>query len=120
VTNSRAKGKRGELELAHILTDAGFPAERAQQYKGGQHSDDIHCPSLKVHGFHIEGKRVERLNIDKAMDQAIKDSGGLAAVHLVAHRRNKGMWLATMPLDELLQLLHDAGINGTLGDNDDG
>ncbi|WP_161884323.1 hypothetical protein [Deinococcus alpinitundrae] len=34
--NSRAKGKRGELDLAHTLKAAGFPATRGQQRKGGE------------------------------------------------------------------------------------
>lgn len=55
---SRNKGKRGEREAAKLLTDAGFPAHRAVQYKGAAGSADIACPILEDR-FHIEVKRVE-------------------------------------------------------------
>lgn len=103
--NSRTKGKVGELELAHYLTDRGYPARRGQQFAGGGDSPDVVCPALQGLGAHIEAKRVERLNIDTAIDQCIRDSGGLAEAHLVMHRRNKRPWLVTLPLDEFLALL---------------
>jgi Holliday junction resolvase len=36
--NSRAKGKRGELEIAKVLRENGYDAHRGQQYKGGADS----------------------------------------------------------------------------------
>lgn len=104
--NSRTKGKVGELELAHYLSDRGFPARRGQQFSGGGESPDIVCPALRDGiGAHIEAKRVERLNVDLAIEQCIRDSGGLAGAHLVMHRRNKKPWLVTLPLDEFLALV---------------
>jgi hypothetical protein len=44
--NSRNKGKRGELEAAHMLTHEGFPARRGQQFSGGTDSPDVVCESL--------------------------------------------------------------------------
>lgn len=103
--NSRSKGKTGELELAHYLTARGYPARRGQQFSGGGDSPDIVCPALEAIGVHPEVKRVERLNIELAMDQCIRDSGGLASIHAVFHRKNGRPWLVTMPLDELLSLI---------------
>lgn len=98
---SRNKGKRGERELARLLTLNGHPAHRGQQYSGSPDSPDIICESLP---FHIEVKRCERLRIHEAMNQATNDAG-LSSVPLVAHRRNGGDWLAVMRMADLLELL---------------
>tara|TARA_Y100000310_G_scaffold321537_1_gene379279 strand:+ start:434 stop:664 length:231 start_codon:yes stop_codon:yes gene_type:complete len=34
LVNSRQKGKRGELEVVHLLKEYGFEARRGQQFKG--------------------------------------------------------------------------------------
>ena len=99
--NSRDKGKRGELELSHFLTDHGHPARRGQQFSGGPESPDVICKSLP---FHIEVKRTESLSLYPAMQQAVNDAGE-GSVPLVAHRRNKREWLAILRLDDLLELL---------------
>jgi Holliday junction resolvase len=97
--NSRQKGKAGELELAHYLTDAGFPARRGQQFRGGGDSPDVVCESLSGLGFDIECKRVQSLNIHRAVSQC--DDEGLNDP-VVMHRKNGEQWLATMPLDVFL------------------
>lgn len=97
--NSREKGKRGELELSHFLTEHGFPARRGQQFSGSPESPDVICPSLP---FHIECKRCERINIYAALEQAEGDADYLA---MVAHRRNGKPWLAILRLDDLLELV---------------
>lgn len=99
--NSKRKGARGELELAHYLTDHGHPARRGQQYRGGGDSPDVICPSLP---FHFEAKRTERLSLYPAVDQAIADAGQ-GKVPVVAHKRNRKPWLAIMRLSDLLELL---------------
>jgi hypothetical protein len=93
--NSRAKGKRGELEWsAHLRDSLGCTdARRGQQYAGGPDSPDV---VGGIPGTHAEVKRVERLNLDKAMDQAIHDSEP-GSVPYVAHRKNRGMWMVTIP-----------------------
>lgn len=102
--NSKQKGKKGELELAHYLTDRGFTARRGQQFKGTPDSPDIICESL--YKFHIECKRVEKLNIDLAMHQAINDKGE-DQVPIVMHRKNREDWKVTMLLDDFLDLLKE-------------
>ena len=43
MTNSKQKGKRGELEVAHILQEHGYDARRTAQYCGntGEAADVI-------------------------------------------------------------------------------
>lgn len=96
--NSRNKGKRGELELAAILREYGFDARRGQQYCGASGDADV----LGLPGVHIECKRVERLNIDAAMEQAARDARP-GEVPVVMHRRNGKPWMATMLLKDFLE-----------------
>ena len=93
---SRQKGKRGELELAHRLTDLGFPCRRAQQYCGGATSADI----LGLPGVHPECKFVERLNVVEAYEQAVRDSAGTTDMPVVFHRRSRKPFLVTMGLED--------------------
>lgn len=102
--NSNQKGKRGERELAAYLTERGFTAERGKQYQGGHDSPDVRCPRLNAMGINIECKRVEQLSIHKAMEQAVADAGENMAV--VMHRRNGTEWLATMRLDDWLEMVN--------------
>ena len=100
--NSKAKGSAGEREFAAILTARGFPANRVdQRYIGGKGRPDVHAAALD--GLHFEVKRVERLNVSEAMQQAIRDAAGRTPV--VAHRRNRQPWLITMRLDDFLNIV---------------
>lgn len=97
--NSKQKGKRGELELAKILREYGYDTRRTQQYCGntGEAADIVGLPYI-----HVEVKRVEKLNIDEAMEQAKRDcKNGLPAVF---HRRNGKQWKVTMYLDDWMQI----------------
>lgn len=96
---SRNKGKRGELELSHFLTDHGFPAQRGQQFKGGKDSPDVDCPSFP---FPIECKRTEALSAYKALDQCQADAGRAGVVF---HRRNNRHWIAILDAELLLEVL---------------
>lgn len=96
---SKRKGKAGELELAHYLTDNNHPARRGRQYSGDPTAPDVIAPSIP---FHIECKRAERFNAYTALEQAEADADGPA---LVAHRRNGKPWVAVMRLDSLLAIL---------------
>lgn len=97
--NSRQKGKRGELELAHKLEEYGIPARRGQQYSGATGEADV----VGLDGVHIECKRVEQLNIEQALQQAERDAreGEIPAVF---HRKNREEWKVTIRLDEFLLL----------------
>lgn len=100
--NSRQKGVAGERELARKLREYGYNCRRGQQYCGSNGDADV----VGLEGIHIECKRVERLNIEDAVSQAVRDkkAGELPAVF---HRKNNHEWLVTMPLDDWMQLYHD-------------
>jgi hypothetical protein len=99
LTNSRSKGKRGELEACHFLNDLlGTQARRGQQFKGTPDSPDI---VDAIPGVHIEVKRVEALNVSKAMEQAVRDSG--RDIPSVLHRKNREKWMITIQAEDLIQ-----------------
>lgn len=89
--NSRRKGAEGELELAKVLTDLGYPARRGQQFKGGAESPDVVCEKLKA--WHIEVKRTATSGMHRPSDyeawmaQAIRDSGSKKCP-VIMHRWN--------------------------------
>lgn len=97
--NSRNKGAAGERELANLLKEHGYKSRRGQQYCGANGDADV----VGLDGIHIECKRVERLNIDDAMAQAVADAkeGEKPAVF---HRKNRKGWLVTMPLEDWLEM----------------
>jgi Holliday junction resolvase len=102
--NSKNKGCRGERELAEALRSYGYDTRRGQQFAGGIDSPDV----IGLPGIHIECKRVEKLNIDNAMDQAIRDSEG-KAMPAVFHRRNRRPWMVTMLLEDFMKLYKGEG-----------
>jgi len=98
--NSRAKGKRGERDLAAALRVLGIPARRGQQFHGGPDSADV---VSELVGYHIEVKTEERLNIWKAMEQASRDSGW-PEEPLVAFKKNRKEWLVALRLEDFVRL----------------
>ena len=95
--NSKEKGKRAEREIAALLRSYGFEGKRGVQYSGGQDSPDVEG----LPGVHIEVKRVEQLNINKAMEQADRDCG--ENIPVVFHRKNRTPWLVTMHFDDFMR-----------------
>jgi len=100
--NSRSKGKVGELEFAHFLSDRGLGARRGQQFSGGTDSPDVVCEGLP--GVHFEVKRVEAGNPYKWLEQAQRDAG-LEKLPVVAHRKNGKDWVAIVPMQVMIDLL---------------
>lgn len=106
---SRDKGKRGEREIVDLLKSKGLDAKRSgyfQVHKAGgdrQEYPDVLCKELE--DFWIEVKRVERLSIHSAMDQAVFDANGSGRIPLVMFRKNGSKWNAALPLETLLELL---------------
>lgn len=104
--NSREKGKRGEREAAAAMCEhIGCEARRGVQFQGGNDSPDVRH---SIPGVHVEVKRTETFNAYNAIEQASRDGGG--AVPLVLHKRNRGEWLAVVPLarlKELARLIHE-------------
>lgn len=68
MVNSRAKGKRGELDVVHLLQDHGYLCvRRGDAFRG---EPDI----VGMDDIHIEVKYREHLNIDQAMAQSMRDA----------------------------------------------
>lgn len=105
--NSRNKGARGERELASLLRAFGYDARRGQQYCGANGDPDV----IGLPGIHIECKRVERLNINEAMAQAIRDARP-GEVPAVFSRRNSMPWLVTLPFEDFMKLYQAAELAG--------
>ena len=97
--NSKAKGGRGERELAHVLREYGYDTYRGQQFSGGVDSPDV----KGLPGIHIECKRVENLNVHKAYEQAVRDADG-QAIPAVFHRRNREPWMVTLSLKDFMEI----------------
>ena len=98
--SQQRKGADGERELAAVLRSYGYEIERGGSLSFGEVPDLSGLP-----GVHIEVKRVERLNVPEAMQQAVRDSerfsDGLPALF---HRRNRQPWLVTLRLEDFMQL----------------
>ena len=101
--NSKKKGSGGERELLGILLNNGFPdaCRHEQRYIGGKGNPDISA-SMAGHPLHIEVKRVEKLNIANAIDQAVRDADG-KSFPVVVHRSNRKPWLVSFRLDDFLR-----------------
>lgn len=98
--NSCRKGADGERELASLLRDHGYVTERGGVDSFGERPDLSGLP-----GIHIECKRVERLDLAKAMDQSIRDAKKFEdGAPTVFHRRNRAPWLVTMRFDDWIEL----------------
>lgn len=99
--NSRQKGAKGERELAKILKEYGYDCRRGQQYNGLEGEDIVGLDYI-----HIECKRVERLNLEEAVEQAKRDTkeGQFPAVF---HRKNNKKWLVTMELENWINLYNE-------------
>jgi len=101
--NSRNKGAGGERELAKVLREYGYESRRGQQYSAANGDADV----VGLDGIHIECKRVERLNIDLAMEQSIRDARE-GEMPVVMHRKNRKGWLVTMTLDDFMRMKGEA------------
>lgn len=92
---SKVKGRNGEKELVAVLNDMGYDTVRAGACTSYGQEADV----SGLRGIHVECKRVEKLNISRAMKQSIDDAerfhDGRPAVF---HRRNREPWLVTMRL----------------------
>ena len=97
--NSRSKGKRGELEAAHLLQEYGYDARRSQQFAGMNGDADV----VGLPGMHIEVKRVEKLNLENAVAQSVRDARE-NEIPIVLHRKNRSEWLVTMSFTDWMEL----------------
>ena len=99
-SKSQRKGAFGERELAAILRERGYDCRRGGSLSFGEIPDVVGLP-----GIHMEVKRVEKLNVVEAMEQAIRDSQRMQdGVPALFHRRNRKPWLVTMRLEDWLDM----------------
>lgn len=104
-TASRSKGVRGENDLCKTLLSMGYTARRTASLQSGknEHGDpDVEVAELPQ--IHIECKRVERLNLEKAMKQSEGDAIRRLALPVVMHRQNGCDWMVTVRLEKLFRL----------------
>ena len=99
--------KNLQIDILTIWQQAGYSVRRGPSQNYGTVPDLFGLPDI-----HIECKRVERLDLLGAIQQAQRDSerfrDGLPAVF---HRRNRSPWIVSMPLDCWMQLYKKAERN---------
>ena len=97
--SARNKGAGAERELARLIRDNyGYEVHRGKVF---YKESDI----VGLDGIHMEVKRVEKLNVSKAMKQAIEEAEKRQdGVPTVFHRRNNEGWLVTMKLEDWIDL----------------
>lgn len=102
MVNSRQKGKRGELELCATLKEVmGWTARRSVQFCGDAGDSDL---IVEEHpNLFVEGKRVEQLNLHKAMTLAVEQAR--EKLPIVCHRKDRTEWLLTLRLEDLPRFL---------------
>ena len=107
--NSRAKGIRGELEIAALLRNRGIPARRSQQHKGTADSADVEDDPEGIgdhefwNQFHLEVKFYKVWSLHTAshggkwLGKARSECGSKTPV--VLHRSNgsKVWWAMVAP-----------------------
>lgn len=96
---SRNKGARGEIEVARILTAAGWQASRMG--RNGVTSEDV---LHNLPGYHLEVKRCETLQLPKWLRQAEGDAAE-GAKPLVVFRQSKQPWRVVIKLDDFLEIV---------------
>ena len=101
MTNSKDKGKRFELFLAHKLQDHGFDARRTAQYCGntGDASDVVGLPHI-----HIEAKHQETMRLYDWVEQAVRDAEKSGNLPAVFHKKNNADILVTMRFEDWMAL----------------
>ena len=104
---SQRKGAAGEKELRDYLQEHGYSGVQ----RGGSMTFGTIADLYGLPGIHLEVKRVEALNLEKAMNQSIEDSKRMKdGKPTVVHRKNRRPWMVTMLLDDWLELYGKAGI----------
>ena len=106
MTNSKQKGKRGELECAKKLREYGFnEVRRSVQYNGkaeeGQ-PDLIGLPNI-----HIEVKRTERLKLYDAIEQTERDKKE-EELGVIFHKKNNCEWVCIMTFEDWIKLYKES------------
>ena len=100
--SQRRKGADGEREVVELLHAHGWPQARRNFGSGSAGGGDV---VEGPEGVVLEVKRHRgRLDLPKAVRQA-EQAAGDHDLAIVAHRRDGEPWRATLPLEDLLELL---------------
>jgi hypothetical protein len=100
--NGKQKGKRGELELCTVLKGLfGWDVQRSVQYSGNAGDADLVVKGIPE--IFVECKRVQALNLPKAMALAVQQAGP-SKTAIVCHRRDREDWLITCRASDLMAL----------------
>lgn len=106
--NGKAKGKQGELDLCHTLRALfGWACRRTQQYSGwsrGGTSPDIEIEEMP--DLFVECKRVQALNVPRALSMAVAQCGRRCPVVMHRPNRSPNGWMVTIRLTDLPRLCH--------------
>ncbi len=98
---SKSKGKRGERqardEFAELLR---MPIGKEGVFRGVQYQGGTDSPDVVIKGIdlHVEVKRVESLNLYKALEQAREDAG--SKPYCVWHKKNQKPSVLIIPMDQ--------------------
>ena len=101
--NSRAKGKRIELEACKALRALGLTVQRTQQYQGSGSNGDIQVLGTVLH-LEVKGRR--EIATLRWMDQADQDKRA-GALPLVMMRENAGEFHIMVEIEELPRLFEE-------------
>ncbi len=100
---SRDKGKRFERDIANFFKSYGIAARRTAQFCGktGQAGDVEGVP-----GIHVECKAVEKLNLEAAYQQSVRDSeaAGRGEIPVVIHKKSRKQTMITLALEDWISM----------------
>ena len=100
---SREKGKRFEREVSIFFKSYGVNARRTAQYCGktGQAGDVEGIP-----GVHVECKFVEKLNLEAAYQQSVRDAeaAGRGEIPVVIHKKSRKPAMITLALEDWISM----------------
>lgn len=104
--NSKAKGNRFELQVAHLFKDWGYKAFRTAQYEGKSGN----CADVEgVPGLHIEAKHCEKMKLYDWIAQADRDNKASKhpKIPVVIHKANNKPVLVSMHFEDFIQLYRE-------------
>ena len=109
--NSKAKGKRGELDFVRFVRSLNLPGispARGQQYSGVGADDIVGMP-----GLHVEIKNSQTLRLYQYLGQAVKDcqckrlhANTDPGIPIVFYKKNREKWVAILEAEEFLSVFY--------------
>ena len=103
-SSAKQKGREGQKEVVDLIKQyMGFTDDEVRSNPASVTGEDIILSenAREKFNFSIEVKRVEKLNIDTAYEQAVSNAGKY--IPLVVHRKNGKKWLVTFDFETFLE-----------------